>query len=324
MIGEEACWRHVVARDPAADGRFVYAVRTTGVFCRPSCPSRRARRENVTFYETIAEAEAAGYRPCKRCTPRSRSLHDRQLDLVERACKIIDEEDGPVTLDDIARRLGVSSYHFHRTFKAITGVTPRGYAAGRRQEKLRRLLPRRDRVVDAIYEAGYGSGSRVYQNTAQTLGMTPRTFQKGAPGLALRYATTDTPLGCLVVAASERGLCVIEFGEGHDALAERVRERFPKARLSRDDAGLRATLEALVGYIERPVRGLSLPLDIQGTAFQRRVWEALRAIPVGTTASYRDVAAASRPPRAPLPGPARRTGSRWRFLATAWFTAMVG
>jgi AraC family transcriptional regulator, regulatory protein of adaptative response / methylated-DNA-[protein]-cysteine methyltransferase len=227
--GEEDRWAAVLGRDPRADGHFFFAVRTTGVYCRPSCPSRRARRENVSFHTTREEAERAGFRACKRCRPSEASLAEQRRAAVTRACRLIETADDPPTLDELADSTGMSRFHFHRVFKAATGLTPRAYAAGRRAERVRKELPRSQTVTEALYGAGFGSAGRFYATAADILGMTPTSFRCGGNGASIRFAVGSCSLGSVLVAATERGVCAILFGENPAALARDLRGRFPKA-----------------------------------------------------------------------------------------------
>ena len=288
---EATRWQAVCARDAAADGHFFFAVATTGVYCRPNCAARQPKRENVRFYDTIAAAEAAGFRACKRCRPTGRSIADTQAEAVRHACRLIDEAETPPSLADLAAAVGISPFYFHRVFKGVLGVTPKDYAAGRRIERLKQELDEGTPVAQAIYGAGYGSSSRLYETTHATLGMTPAAFQQGARGKRIQWTVTPTGLGPLLIAATPDGVCMIEFGPDAAALERRLDERFPSATKLRADADLAAHVAAVGAYIATPSQGLSLPLDIQGTAFQRRVWRALQAIPPGRTASYGEVAA---------------------------------
>ena len=276
------------ARDAAFDGRFVYSVRSTGVYCRPSCPSRAARPENVAFHATCADAEAAGFRPCRRCRPDAASLDARRAEAVARACRLMDAAETAPALDALAGAAGMSPFHFHRVFKAATGVTPRAYGAARRAERVAKTLPAASSVTEALYEAGYGAASRFYAGAR--LGMTPATYRKGGAGETIRFAVAACSLGTVLVAATDRGVCAILLGDDPDALLRDLEDRFPNAALAGGDAGFEALVAEVVGLVEAPSRPIALPLDIGGTAFQQRVWEALRAIPAGTTASYAEVA----------------------------------
>jgi AraC family transcriptional regulator of adaptative response/methylated-DNA-[protein]-cysteine methyltransferase len=286
---DDARWRAVASRDKGADGSFFFGVRTTGIYCRPGCASRTPRREHVRFFATPDEAERAGLRPCKRCTPRDAA--SQQAAIVARACALIADADAPPTLGQLADAVGMSPFHFHRLFKAATGLTPAAYARAQRAERLRDGLQRADSVTAAIYDAGYGSSSGLYGDGGAALGMHPATYRAGAPGERISYAIADSSLGPLLVAATQRGVCAIEFGASTEELRTRLAARFPGAELLADDPVFGATLAAVLTLVETPARGHELPLDIQGTAFQRRVWAALVAIPVGSTASYADVAA---------------------------------
>jgi len=285
-------WAAVLARDARAEGAFLYAVRTTGVYCRPTCRSRMPRRENVAFFQSPREAERAGFRACKRCGPdREQRADVPHAEAVARACRRIESAETTPTLVELASEAGLSPFHFQRVFKRIVGVTPRQYAASQRERRLREQLRPGVAVTDAIYEAGYGSGSRVYEAAPAALGMTPGAYRDGAPGQVVRYGSARCSLGTLLVAATERGVCTIELGDDPDELTARLAQRFPKARLERADGAFEATVRAAVAFIEAPGTGFDLPLDIRGTAFQRRVWDVLRRIPAGSTETYGEVAA---------------------------------
>ncbi len=286
----DACWEAVRRRDPAADGRFVYSVRSTGVYCRPSCAARLARRENVSFHASCAEAESAGFRPCKRCRPNERTLAERQAAIVARACRLIVEAEEPPSLGDLAQSAGMSPFHFHRVFKKVAGLTPKAYAAAHRANRVRDELTRSASVTEAIYDAGFNSSGRFYAAAAQLLGMTPMRFRSGAPGQEIRFAVGECSLGAILVAASEKGVCAILLGDDPDALVRDLQDRFPRARLIGGDAGFERWVATVVGFVEAPRIGLDLPLDLRGTAFQQRVWRALADIPPGSTASYAEVA----------------------------------
>ena len=283
-------WPRVLARDASLDGRFWYSVKTTGVYCRPSCAARPARPENVGFHETIADAEAAGFRPCKRCKPGAPSLAEQHAQTITRACRRIERAEEMPALDELASEAGLSRYHFHRVFKAVTGLTPRDYAAAHRGDRVRRELSRGARVTDAIFDAGFGSNSRFYERSHETLGMTPTDFRAGGANARIHFAVGQCSLGAILVAESDRGICAILLGDDPDALARDLQDRFPKAQLIGGDAAFEKRVAQVVGMVERPRLGLDLPLDVRGTAFQQRVWQALREIPAGRTASYADVA----------------------------------
>jgi len=296
-------WAAVLERDSRQDGRFVYAVSSTGVYCRPSCPSRRPRRENVEFFSGPEEAERAGFRACRRCAPKSSMAPAART--VQRACAYLDSHlDEPVTLAALGDALGVSPYHLQRMFKRVTGVSPKEYVSARRVERLKGRLQQGDGVADATYEAGYGSGSRVYEQADATLGMTPATYKRGGTGVTIRYGTAASPLGRLLVAVSERGVCAVTLGDSDAALEEALRREYPRARIERgaDRTETGGQLEDWLGAVVRHLEGaqpsLALPIDVQATAFQRRVWQALQEIPYGATRSYGEIAAAIGQPAA--------------------------
>lgn len=287
---DAARWRAVVDRDPAADGVFVCAVRTTGIYCRPTCPARRPLRQNVRFHATCRDAERAGFRPCKRCRPNEASPSERRAAAVARACRLIDQAEELPRLSELARAVGMSRYHFHRVFKAQTGLTPRSYAAARRAGRVRDELTRRKTVTEAIYGAGFRSSGRFYESSGETLGMTPTAFRAGGQGTSIRFAIGESWLGPILVAASEKGVCAILLGDDPDELARDLQDRFPDAQLVGGDADFERLVAQVVGFLQSPSVGLDLPLDIRGTAFQRRVWDALRQIPSGSTATYSEIA----------------------------------
>jgi len=291
-------WAAVVRRDRRADGIFYYSVRTTGVYCRPGCGARQPRRENVRFHATRQEAEAAGFRPCQRCRPDARTLAEQQAAAVARACRLIETAEEPPTLDALAEMAGLSRFHFHRVFKTTTGVTPRAYAAAHRARRVRDELARGKTVTDAIYEAGFNSNGRFYATSSAVLGMTPTDFRAGGRGASIRFAVGQCSLGAILVAATGKGVCAILLGDDPDRLVRDLQDRFPKAHLIGGDRGFEHVVARVVGFVERPALGLALPLDVRVTAFQRRVWQALREIPVGATASYRDIAGRVGAPKA--------------------------
>lgn len=301
---DAARWAAVNQRDERADGTFVYAVTTTGVFCRPSCPSRLARRDHVQFFATNEAASRAGYRPCKRCQPGQPGRAERQVELVARACRAIEAAETPPTLADLAAIAGVSPFHLHRLFKAETGVTPRAYAAALRAERARAALTRGETITGAVYSAGFSGSGRFYEAADGMLGMTPTAFKHGAPDAAIRFAVGACDLGALLVAATERGICAISLGDDPDDLVRELQARFPRARFVGDDAEFAATVATVAGFVQHPGLGLGLPLDIRGTAFQQRVWQALRQVPAGSTVSYSELAR-----RAGAPGAARATAT---------------
>ena len=283
-------WTAVAARDPDADGGFVYSVRTTGVYCRPSCAARPARPENVAFHRTPADAERAGFRPCKRCKPDQAPLAEQQADKVAELCRFIERAEQPPTLDALAGHAGLSPYHLHRLFKRITGLTPKEYATAHRAMRVRHELARSDTVTDAIYDAGYGSNSRFYEESGQRLGMTPTTFRAGGANTGIRFAIGECSLGSILVARSDRGVCAILLGDDPDTLVRDLEDRFPQASLIGGEAHFEQLIAKVVGFVEAPGLGLDLPLDVRGTAFQQRVWKALCEIPAGATVSYADLA----------------------------------
>jgi AraC family transcriptional regulator of adaptative response/methylated-DNA-[protein]-cysteine methyltransferase len=290
LLDDDACWKALKRRDRAADGTFVYSVRTTGIYCRPSCAARLPRRENVTFHETCADAERAGFRPCKRCRPNEPALAEAHAAAVARACRMIEEAEEAPSLDALAHSAGMSRFHFHRVFKAVTGVTPKAYAAGHRGKRVREELAASNTVTEAIYGAGFNSNGRFYAAASDLLGMTPTQFRAGGSGNVIRFAVGQCSLGAILVAATDKGVCAIEFDDDPDALVRSLQDRFPNARLVGGDERFEQLVAKVVGFIEAPAQGLDLPLDIRGTAFQQRVWTAIRDIPTGSTASYREIA----------------------------------
>jgi AraC family transcriptional regulator, regulatory protein of adaptative response / methylated-DNA-[protein]-cysteine methyltransferase len=283
-------WRAVVARDRAADGQFVYSVRTTGVYCRPSCGARRPNPGNVRFHATPAEATRAGFRACRRCRPDLPAVEIGRRH-VEEICRVLAAAPVPPTLTALAARVGLSPHHLHRVFKAATGVTPRAYALALRARRVEATLKRSDTVTDAIYAAGFNSGGRFYETADRRLGMTPKTYRTGGAGVEIRFAVGECSLGAVLVAQSDRGICAILLGDDPEALVRDLQDRFPRAALIGADSDFERIVATVVAVVEAPRLGLDLPLDVRGTAFQQRVWEALQTIPVGATASYTDVAA---------------------------------
>jgi AraC family transcriptional regulator of adaptative response/methylated-DNA-[protein]-cysteine methyltransferase len=280
-------WQQVIARDARQDGRFVFAVRTTGIYCRPSCPSRRPRRDSVEFFANPNEAECAGYRACLRCKPTQIS---EQALTVAKTRQLLDSADGAVTLAELSHRVGLSPFHLQRLFKRATGLSPREYQTARRMQHVRSGLRRGDDVTTALYDAGFGSPSRLYEKAPRQLGMTPGEYRRGGAGTDIRFTVTPTPLGRMLVAATQRGLCAVRFGESASELERGLHEEFPAATLRRDDAGVRDYLEALQAAIRGERTSIDLPLDLRATAFQQKVWDALKRIPSGETRSYTDVA----------------------------------
>ncbi len=291
-------WQAVQARDASADGSFFYSVRTTGAYCRPSCGARAARPENVQFHATAADAERAGFRPCKRCRPDQPAPARRHADCVTEACRRLASDQPPPSLAQLARAAGLSASHLHRIFKAATGLTPRAYAAAHRGRRVRAELARGGSVTDAIYQAGFGSNGRFYEQSDRLLGMTPGQYRDGGRDADIRFAIGQCSLGAILVAASARGVCAIFLGDDPAALVRNLQDRFAQARLLGGDAAFETLVARVVGCVEAPALGLDLPLDIRGTAFQQRVWQALRQIPPGRTLSYAEVARAIGAPRA--------------------------
>lgn len=281
-------WASVVARDPAADGRFFYSVKTTGVYCRPSCASRAARPENVAFHATAAAAERAGFRPCKRCRPDQPA--GEQAARVAELCRLIERAEQMPGLATLAQHAGLSPWHLLRVFKAVTGLTPGAYAAAHRAQRVRTGLRKGVSVTEAIYAAGYNSSARFYERSNAVLGMTPARYRAGGADTAIRFAIGQCTLGAILVAASPRGICAILLGDDPAVLAQDLQDRFPRADLVGGDAGFERWVAQVVGFVEQPRLGLDLPLDVRGTAFQQRVWQALQKIPAGTTASYTEIA----------------------------------
>jgi AraC family transcriptional regulator of adaptative response/methylated-DNA-[protein]-cysteine methyltransferase len=283
-------WAFLVNRDAAADGSFYFSVRTTGVYCRPSCPSRRARPENVRFHLTRADAENAGFRPCQRCRPDQLPLVQSHSAMVADACRIIEQADTAPRLEELAGRMGLSKHHFHRIFKQVTGLTPYQYARAQRSKRVQAGLTRSDTVTEAIYEAGYGTSSCFYEEANGVLGMTPVDYRQGGTDTRILFAIGQCSLGSILVAQSQRGICAILLGDEPELLLHDLQDRFPKADLIGGDEQFEQLVARVVGFVEAPALGLDLPLDIRGTAFQQRVWQALRQIPAGETASYAGVA----------------------------------
>jgi AraC family transcriptional regulator of adaptative response/methylated-DNA-[protein]-cysteine methyltransferase len=294
---DDARWAAVVARDVAFNGRFFYSVETTGVYCRPSCAARRPNRANVRFHDTAEDAERAGFRPCKRCKPGEPSLAEQHAEKVTEACRLIETAEEELKLDDLAASVGLSPYHFHRIFKAVLGVTPKAYATAQRNKRVRDALGRSTTVTQAIYGAGFNSNGRFYATSSEILGMTPSDFRSGGANAEMRFAVGKCSLGSVLVAASDKGVCAILFGDDPEALRHELEKQFPRARLLGGDKDFERLAAKVISFVEAPRGGFDLPLDIQGTAFQHRVWEALRRIPAGSTASYADIAEAIGAPK---------------------------
>jgi AraC family transcriptional regulator of adaptative response/methylated-DNA-[protein]-cysteine methyltransferase len=291
VADEERCWRAVTERDVAWDGRFVYAVRSTGIYCRPSCPSRPPRRARVVFYPLPEAAEQCGYRPCRRCRPDRVTASDPQVELIRRTCRYIETHlEGSLTLEVLGEQAGLSPFHLQRLFKRVTGITPRQYADACRLGVLKSRLKERRTVTMAMIEAGYGSSSRLYERAATQLGMTPGTYQRGGRTMQIRYTLAACPLGRLLLAGTERGICAVYLGDGDARLEAELSREFPAAEVRRDDDGLYAWVCELVNHLSGQQPHLDLPLDVRATAFQWRVWQELRAIPYGSTRSYAEIA----------------------------------
>lgn len=281
-------WTQVLARSLGADGKFVYAVKSTGIFCRPSCPSRRPQREQVEFFDSPQLAQQAGYRACRRCAPLQ---SNQQLAKIEAACRFIEQNlDVTLSLQELARHAGLSPFHFQRLFKRTLGISPRQYQQAQRSGRFRQELQTQERITDAIYEAGYSSSSRAYESTNHQLGMTPTLFRRGGEGVAISYSVVSCDLGKLLIATTERGICAVRFGDSDFGLEEDLHKEFRAADIRRDDRGLKALVRQVEGLLSSAAQPQSIPLDIQGTAFQQRVWSALCEIPRGQTRSYAEIA----------------------------------
>ncbi len=289
-VESDARWEAVRQRDASADGTFYYSVKTTGVYCRPSCGSRLARRENVEFHESPSAAERAGFRPCKRCKPDQPSRAERQAAQVADLCRLIERSDEVPTLERLAAHVGLSVFHTQRLFKSVSGVTPKEYAAAHRAGRAREALEAEGTVTQAIYDAGYGSSAHFYEQASQRLGMTPTKYRAKGAELEIHFAVGECSLGAILVAATQRGVCAIFLGDDPDQLVQDLERRFARARLIGEDAGFERLVAQVVGLVERPSSAAVLPLDIRGTAFQERVWKALSEIPAGETRTYAELA----------------------------------
>ncbi|MEO6118329.1 MAG: bifunctional DNA-binding transcriptional regulator/O6-methylguanine-DNA methyltransferase Ada [Methylotenera sp.] len=290
----DARWALVQARDASADGTFYYSVSTTGVYCKPSCASRPARPEHIRFHDSRAAAELAGFRACKRCKPSQPDLAEAHAKIVADICRLIEDSEQTIQLETLAYKAGLSSYHFHRVFKAVTGLTPNAYSAAHRAKRMRSELAKNTSVTEAIFEAGYNSNSRFYEKSTQVLGMTPSNYKAGGANTSIRFAIGECSLGAILVASSEKGVCAIFLGNAPEKLVQDLQDAFPRAQLIGADRDYEMLIAQVVGFIEAPSLGQDfiehLPLDIRGTAFQQRVWQALRRIPTGTTVSYSEIA----------------------------------
>ena len=283
-------WAAVVDRDHAAVGEFVYCVTTTGVYCRPGCAARRPRRENVRFHTSCEEAENAGFRPCRRCCPNEPPLAERHARSVAAACRLVETAEELPDLDALAQAAGMSRFHFHRVFKAVTGFTPRAYAAAYRADRTREALRTSSTVTEAIYDSGFNSSGRFYAASPEMLGMAPAIFRDGGAGETIRFAVGECSLGSILAAATARGVCAILLGDDPAALTRELEDRFPRADLVGGDGEFESLVARIVGLVDAPSPGTDLPLDIRGTTFQRRIWLALCDVPAGTTASYSEIA----------------------------------
>jgi AraC family transcriptional regulator of adaptative response/methylated-DNA-[protein]-cysteine methyltransferase len=282
-----------MAKDARFDGQFVFAVSSTGVYCRPSCPSRRAHRERVKFFELPEAAEQAGFRACLRCQPRRARILDPQIELVQRVCRLLNSnENESLKLPELASQAGVSQFHLQRTFKRVMGISPRQYLAARKIDNFKTLVRKGETVTNSLYESGFNSSSRLYEHASEELGMTPATYSRGGRGVDISYTTADSSMGRLLVAVTERGVCAVRMADSDADLEKDLREEFPNAELKRDDSALRESVQKILNHLDKNEPRLDLPLDIKATAFQRQVWEHLRAIPYGQTVSYGDVAKA--------------------------------
>src|SRR4029079_8624147 len=292
-IKDDQLWQAVIAKDARFDGQFVFAVSSTGVYCRPSCPSRRAHRERVSFFDLPEAAEQAGFRACLRCQPRRARVLDPQMELVQRVCSLLNSSDSEtVKLAELASETGVSVFHLQRTFKRVMGISPKQYLAARRFGNFKELVRKGESVSNSLYESGFNSSSRLYEHASDELGMTPATYSRGGRGVNISYTIVASRMGRLLVAVTERGVCAVRLADNDAELQKDLRAEFPEAQISRDDAGLSETVQKILNHIDHNEPHLDLPLDIRATAFQRQVWEKLRAIPYGQTVSYGEVAKA--------------------------------
>ncbi len=295
---DDARWQAVVAREKDADGQFFYAISTTGIYCYPSCPSRLALRKNTHYFKTSNEAEQAGFHPCKRCKSNQGTPSSRDALVIAQACRLIENADEIPCLETLAQSQNLSSYHFHRLFKSITGVTPRAYAIAHRARKIRTELAQDTSITDAIYDAGFNSSGRFYATSTEVLGMTPTNFKNGGNSETILYSVGKCSFGSILVARSEKGICAILIHDDNKPLLADLQKRFPKATLVEDQSDFKHWLTQVIHFVETPKNGLELPLDIRGTIFQQRVWQILQKIPLGTTASYTDIATKLGDPKA--------------------------
>jgi AraC family transcriptional regulator of adaptative response/methylated-DNA-[protein]-cysteine methyltransferase len=303
VMNNPELWNAVVSRDASRDGSFVFAVRSTGIYCRPSCPARRPRREQVRFFQVAEAAEQAGFRACRRCHPRRAAADDPQIDLVRRICHAIDEHgEEPMTLKTLSTETGVSAPHLQRTFKSVMGITPRQYAESRRLSQFKSKVKNGASVTDAMYDAGYGSSRGLYEKSSARLGMTPATYGRGGQGMRIIYTITGCPLGRVLVAATERGVCSVALGDSDSELSTALFAEYPNASIDSRDTLISPSLNLWLGKVLDHLNGKSprvdLPLDVQATAFQWQVWEELQRIPLGATRSYQEIARAIGKPKA--------------------------
>jgi AraC family transcriptional regulator of adaptative response/methylated-DNA-[protein]-cysteine methyltransferase len=289
-LSNEERWAAVVRRDASSDGQFFYSVSTTGIYCRPSCPSRLAKRENVAFHDTGADAERAGFRPCKRCRPDEAPLAKQHAAMVAQICELIEAADNMPNLAALAQAAGMSRYHFHRIFKALTSMTPKAYAAAHRGKRVRDRLVCSNTITAAIYDAGFNSNGRFYATSSHTLGMTPTSYRNGGARLDIRFAVGQCSLGAILVAATGKGVCAILIDDDPEFLVRDLQDRFPHANLIGGDRYFEQMVAQVIGLVEKPTLNLDLPLDLRGTIFQQRIWQALRGIPAGSTISYTELA----------------------------------
>ncbi|HEY0431524.1 MAG TPA: bifunctional DNA-binding transcriptional regulator/O6-methylguanine-DNA methyltransferase Ada [Pyrinomonadaceae bacterium] len=290
---DESQWQAVLTKDAHCDGQFVFAVSSTGIYCRPSCGSRRPRRENVAFFQSPETAERAGFRACLRCHPRDARTLDPQVQMAREVCRIIEAGEGEaVSLATLSEQLGVSSFHLQRTFKSVMGITPKDYAETWRVKRFKQGVRKGEAVTTAMYDAGFGSSSRLYETASSELGMTPATYGKGGRGAVINYAVVETSMGELLVAATDKGVCSVKLGDSEALLKADLLQEFPAAEVREDERPLRSAVKIIVEHLKSRTPRIDLPLDIQATAFQRQVWEQLRAIPYGETHSYSEVAKA--------------------------------
>jgi AraC family transcriptional regulator, regulatory protein of adaptative response / methylated-DNA-[protein]-cysteine methyltransferase len=289
-VADDPRWARIVARDKTADGQLWYSVSTTGVYCRPSCPSRTANPRNVQLHDSLESARATGFRPCRRCNPDGPSIESANAALVAKSCRIIEESEEEPSLNALADAVGLSPSYFHRLFRAATGLTPKDYAAAHRAQRVRQGLASGNSVTEAIYDAGFNSSSRFYEKSTDMLGMTPSQYRAGGTNEDITFAVGQTSLGAILVASSAKGVAAILLGDDPDELVRDLQDRFQKAHLIGADRDYEALVAQIVGFVEAPGIGLALPLDVRGTAFQQRVWQALREVRAGETVSYAEIA----------------------------------